>query len=389
MLKAVKLRLYPTSEQASSLRFQFGASRWVYNRGLEWRKKSWEENRESVSLRTMLDELVVLKREHETEWLKGADSQVLQQSLMHLDHAFRRFFRQQGGYPRFKNRHARQSVSYPQRVKLVGSNRLRLPKVGDVKVVVHRALIGKIKTVTVSLSRTGKYFASVLLDDGKAPPTPPQEIRESEVIGVDLGIAQLITDSNGNKTPHPHVLARCRSNLRRKQKSLSRKQKGSSNRAKARVQLAKVHERVAHVRKDIHHKISKHLIDENQAVCAETLDVRNMLRNRRLSRPIQDASWSTLVCMLAYKSEWYGKHFVQIDRWFPSSKTCSGCGMSPPSMDLGVRSWTCPECGTTHDRDVNAAINIKQEGIQQLKTAGLSVSACGGQRKTDILSVAA
>ena len=379
MFKAVKVRLYPTSEQKVSLGFQFGAARWVTNHGLEWRRRSWEDAGERVGLGKTLDNLVPLKQEADTTWLKDADSQVLQQSLMHLDHAFQRFFRKDGRYPRFKNR----------RVKVIDGRHLRLPKVGDVKAVIHRALIGGIKTVTVSMTATGQYFASILPDDGIACPESPKVLKEDDVLGLDLGLSPLVTDHHGTTTAHPHILSRHRANLRRKQKSVSRQRRGSSNWSKSRKRLAKVHERVANTRRDIHHKRSKQLVDENQAVCVETLKVKNMVRHRRRSQAIQDAAWNRLVSMIEYKSVWYGRHFASMDPWFASTRLCSSCGSKSGPASLGMRGWRCSACGAAHDRDVNAAINIKDEGTKQLKAAGLSVTACGGMRKTGDLPAAA
>ena len=291
MLKATKVRLYPTAGQRKALAFQFGAVRWVYNFGLDWRSKAWKERGEDITRRMTLDKLVKLKREDETEWLKDADSQALQQALMHLDDAYRRFFRKQSRYPRHKTRRGKQSLSYPQRVRVVDGNSLYLPKVGAVKAVLHRELVGKIKTVTVSRSWTGKYYAAVLCDDGAALPAPLSSIDANAVMGVDVGLSHLAVTSDGHKEANPRFLKHAQANLRRKQKSLSRKQKGSANRSKARVLVATAHERIAHARNDFQHKLSRRLIDDNQAVCVETLKVKNMLKNRRLARHIADAAW--------------------------------------------------------------------------------------------------
>ena len=389
MLKATKVRLYPTVEQQAALTFQFGAVRWVYNYALDWRSHAWKERGDRITQRMTLDKLVELKREEDTAWLKGADSQALQQSLLHLDTAFGRFFQKQARYPRFKRKYGKQSLSYPQRVKVVDGDSLYLPKVGNVRAVLHRELVGKIKTVTVSRSWTGKYYASVLCDDGEPLPAPIGCMDEEAVIGLDMGISHLAITSDGYKEANPRFLRQVDANLRRKQKSLSRKQKGSANRNQARVLVAKVHEKVTNARNDCQHKLSKRLIDENQAVCVETLRVKNMLKNRNLAKHIADASWSELLRKLGYKARWAGKHLVQVDRWFASSKTCSVCGVSAAVMPLSVRRWRCESCGHEHDRDINAARNIRQQGIVKLKAAGLSVSACGGLHKTGLFPAAA
>ena len=389
MLTATRYRLYPTPAQAGALAFQFGAMRWIYNTTLDLRKAAWDERGERIGLRQTLDRLVSLKQTDEHAWLKQADSQALQQAVMHLEHAYQRFFAKQARYPRHKCKHGRQSLSYPQRVKVVDGCALYLPKVGNVKAVLHRPVSGRIKTVTVSMTQSGKYYASVLCDDGQAAPAKPACISAGDVMGVDLGLTALAVESSGEKTPNPRVLSRSQAHLRRCQKSLSRKRKGSANRARTRRCVARAHERVAAVRGDVQHKLSKRLVDENQATCVETLKPKNMMRNRRLARHIGDAAWGALVAKLAYKAERAGKHLVRIDPWYPSSKTCSACGHRLETLALQVRHWTCPGCGTGHDRDVNAAVNIRHQGVLALKAAGLSVSACGGLRKTGDLPAAA
>ena len=389
MLKATKVRLYPTTGQIAALAFQFGAARWVYNYALDWRGNAWKERGENVTRRMTLDKLVEFKASERTAWLKDADSQVLQQSLMHLDDAFKRFFRKQSHYPRRKIKRGKQSISYPQRVKVVNGNSLYLPKVGNVKAVLHREIAGTIKTVTVSRSLTGKYYASILCDSGEIAPDAINDIDANAVIGVDLGLSHLLTTSEGCKEGNPRFLKQAEANLRRKQKSLSRKVKGSASRNKARILVAKVHERVTNARNDFQHKLSKRLIDDNQVVCAETLKVKNMLKNRKLAKHIADASWSELLRKLGYKAVWTGKHLVQVEQWFASSKTCSVCGTLAEAMPLSVRAWECESCGVKHDRDINAARNIRQQGILKLKAEGLSVSACGGLRKTGVFPAAA
>lgn len=389
MLKATKVRLYPTIEQKTALAFQFGAARWAYNYALDWRNRAWRENKERVTRRMTLDKLVELKRAEATAWLKEADSQVLQQSLMHLDDAFKRFFKMQARYPRYKSKRGKQSISYPQRIKAVDGNSLYLPKVGNVRAVLHRELIGTVKTVTVSRSLTGKYYASILCDNGEVAPEAINDIDAHAVIGVDMGVSHLLITSEGYKEGNPRFFKQAEANLRRKQKSLSRKMTGSANRNKARILVAKVHERVKNARNDFQHKLSKRLIDDNQAVCVETLKVKNMLKNRKLARHISDASWSELLRKLGYKAVWTGKHLVQVDQWFASSKTCSACGAVADVMPLSVRAWECKFCGHEHDRDINAARNVRVQGILKLKAAGLSVSACGGLRKTGLFPAAA
>ncbi|MCY4287844.1 MAG: RNA-guided endonuclease TnpB family protein [Aestuariivita sp.] len=385
MLKATKVRLYPTPDQCQSLAFQFGAMRWAYNFALNWRQAAWSESSERISKRMLLDRLLDLNVAADTQWLKAADSQALQQSVIHLDAAFRWFFRRQGGYPRFKSKRGKQALSYPRRVKVVDGTALYLPKVGTVRAVLHRALVGKIKTVTVTGTPTGKYDASIRCDDRQVPPEPVRVITGDKITVMELGLSHLAVVSTGEKQRTPRFVKRASENLRRKQKSLSRKKNGAANRTKARVLVAKAHEKTANTRNDFQHQLSRRLIDESQAIGVETLRVKNLLKNRKLAKYIADVSWGELVRKLVCKAAWAGKHLVKIDPWYASSKTCSCCGSKIESSPLSVRQWICSTCGTEHDRDLNAAPNIRQQGILKLKSAGLCVSACGGWHKTSIL----
>ena len=226
---------------------------------------------------------------------------------------------------------------------------------------------------------------SILCDDGRSAPEPAKSLDAENITGLDMGLNHLVIASTGKKQSNPRFAQRTAANLRRKQKSLSRKKKGSANRNKARVLVAKAHERTANTRNDFQHKLSRRLIDESQAICVETLKVKNMLENRKLAKHIADAAWGELMRKLTYKAVWSGKHLVQIDPWYASSKTCSCCALKIKTLPLSQRQWTCPNCGAEHDRDINAAQNIRQQGILKLKAEGLSVSACGGLRKTGTL----
>jgi len=258
-----------------------------------------------------------------------------------------------------------------------------------IRAVIHREVQGELKSITVSRTATGKYFAALLFEDGQAKPEPVAVLDEEAITGVDVGLIDLAAESNGRKTANPKFLKRAQRNLRRKQKALSRKRKGSRNRAKARLKVASAHERAANARHDFQHKLSKRLTDENQAVCAETLAVKNMLKNHSLARSIADAAWYALIEKLRYKAERKGSHLVRIDRWIASSKTCSCCGLVREELDLRERRWTCEGCGAEHDRDVNAALNIRRAGIVQLRAGGWHVPVCGGLRKTAHVAAAA
>lgn len=381
MLKATKVRIYPTPEQADFLNQQFGAVRFAYNKALHI--ISTQYKRHGLKLKAKKDLkplLAVAKKSRKYHWLKAFDSIALQQACINLDKAFQAFFdpKLPARYPKFKRKHGKQSSYHCMSVS-VGDNWIKVPKMKPIKARVHRELDGKLKSITLSRTVTGKYYASLLIEDGVEAPVPMRTV--DTVLGVDMGLTHLAIDSEGNKIANPRFLKRAATNLRRKQKALSRCQKGSKGRAKARLKLAKAHERLANARADFQHNLSRQLIDENQAVAVETLKVKNLLKNRKLAKHIADASWFSLIQKLEYKAKAQGKHLVKIDQWFASSKTCSCCGHKVDSMPLKVRSWTCTSCGTEHDRDVNAAINIRQQGVIKLRAEGLSVPANGGLRK--------
>ena len=305
----------------------------------------------------------------------------LQQTCINLDRAFINFFEGRARFPRFKRKHGAQSSYHCTGKIAVGEDWITVPKVlGRIPAIVHRQTVGKLTSITLTKTRTGKYFAACLFDDETEPPAPPQVVRD--VIGVDVGLAHVAIDSTGRKTDNPKFLKRAQRNLRRKQKALSRKQKGSKNRAKARLIVAKAHEKVANARADFQHKLSKRLVGENQAIIVETLRVRNMLKNRSLARAISGAGWHSLTSKIAYKAERAGRHFIKLNQWEATSKTCADCGYRLAELPLDVRAWECPGCGEHHDRDVNAALNIRRLGIAALRASGLHVPAPGGLRKT-------
>nr|WP_231897266.1 transposase [Halomonas subglaciescola] len=252
---------------------------------------------------------------------------------------------------------------------------MKVPKLKAIKARIHRPIAGKLKSITLSRTVTGKHYASLLFETEQAEPAPLMDIEAANVVGLDMGLSHLAIDSNGTKTANPRFIKQAQKNLKRKQQSLSRKTKGSAKRAKARLLVAKAHERVANARNDFQHKLSRQIVDDNQAVIVETLKVKNMMQNGKLARHIGDASWHALITKLAYKAKEQGKHLVKIDQWFPSSKTCHACQHKMASMPLNVRSWDCPHCASSNDRDINAALNIKCQGLIQLKAEGLSVSA--------------
>jgi len=371
MLTATRIRLYPSNDQAMILSRQFGCARWAWNNALAESQHMYRETGKGLSYAGMALRLPAMKREF--EWLRDCDSQVLQQSLRNLAGAYDRFFRKISGYPRFKSKDGRQSIQYPQRVKLNG-NMIYLPKVGWARCIVHREIAGVIKTVTVSRNACGQYHAAVLTDNGV---DAPNISTDGQAIGIDVGLTHLAVTSNGSKFDNPRHVRKAERNLKRKQRKLSRKQKGSKSRAKARRIVARAHQRVADARRDQLHKISRHIVDENQVIVVEDLNVKGMTKNHYLAKAISDAGWATFTSFLKYKATRAGKAFIKVDRWFPSSKACSECGAICNKMPLDVRFWTCVHCGAHHDRDICAAKNIRDEGLRML-AAGAVATVGGG-----------
>ena len=316
-----------------------------------------------------------LKRLPEFEWLRDADSQALQQSLKDLDRAYENFFKGRAEYPNFKRKYGKQSLRYPQRFKTdFPAKRIYLPKVGWVKCVFHRAIDGKMKNCTVSKTKSGKYFVSIQCEVEIDDPVPA-----GGQIGIDLGLKDFATPSEGEPIATPKHLRKSERRLKIRQRRLSRQQKGSNNRNKARHRVAVTHEKIANQRSDFHHQLSRKLIDENQVIGLETLNVVGMLSNHNLAKSISDAGWSSFVNMLAYKGAWYGCEIKRISQWFPSSKLCSGCGTKNQLLKLSDRAWTCQNCGVVHDRDRNAAINILNES-----TAGAAESNALGDTSSAV-----
>ena len=390
MLRATKVRIYPTDEQAAFLTAQFGAVRLAYNKALHIKSHYYQFYGVSLNPKKDLKPLLaVAKKSRKYHWMKQFDSIALQQAVINLHTAFDNFFnpKLKAGFPQFKSKHGKQSSYHCVGVAVLDGS-IKLPKMQPIKAAIHREIIGTVKSITVSRSACDKYYASILADDGVALPELVKTI--NSVIGIDLGLTHFAIRSDGVKIANPRFVKRAEANLRRKQRQLSRKKKGSRNRAKARLLVAKCHEKTANARADFQHKLSRTLIDENQAVIVETLKSANMMKNHHLAKAIGDAGWHGFVTKLDYKAKSEGKHLVKLDQWFASSKTCHHCKHKMEAMPLSVRYWDCPSCGTKHiDRDWNAALNIEDEGILKLKAAGLVVTACGGARKSSVFGVAA
>lgn len=378
MKSALKIRLKPTPEQQQKLAANFGCARWVWNEALTFAQAHYQQTGKTLSALDLKKRLPALKEHY--PWLKAAYSQTLQQSILNFGTARERFFQKLARFPKLKRKQNRQSIQFPQHVKLSEDGRaLYLPKIGWVACVLHRPLDTGFKTVTVSKTPSGEYYAALCLED-QPTPEPARVIETLEA--VDLGIYHSCVDSLGHKHTNPKAEKRHRTNLRRKKKQHARKQKGSQNRAKARLQVAKVYQKATRVRHDFQHKITYQLACENQAVVVEKLHLKGMLKNHCLARALSDAALGSFVEKLKYKLERRGGHLIEVDRFFPSSKLCSSCEHKLTSLPLSLRSWTCPACGVEHDRDINAARNLKHEGIRLLTAAGFTVAACGGLRQT-------
>ncbi len=358
MFKAFKYRLYPTNPQKELISKHIGSARFVYNLALETKILAYKDSKHNFSSFDLMKQLTELKVE--CEWLKEVNSQSLQQAIQNMDSAFKTFFRG-GGFPKFKSKHGgTKSFQITQSVTIKG-NLLVVPKFKDgIKVVLHRPTKGTIKSATISVTPTGKYFVSILCETGEDI-KPKVKITEATTIGIDLGIKDFAITSDGVVFENPKYLRKAQSKLKYVQRKFSKK-KGKRTKQK----LTLLHEKVANKRKDFLHKLSTQLIRENQTIALETLFVKNMIKNHSLAQAISDASWSTFVSMLEYKADWYGKNVLRIGKFESSSKTCSCCGSINKELKLSDRFWTCNNCGSVLDRDINAAINIKTFALKHL-----------------------
>jgi putative transposase len=376
--KGYKFRLDPTSGQRGLFAQFAGAARFLYNRGLEQRKSVYEKEKRSIRYFEQNDELVTLKGEEKTLWLKDIHSQVLQQALKNLDTAFQHFFRnlkegKKPGFPKFKCKGVRDSFRYPQGVKIDGEN-VYLPKIGWVKYRKSRDILGEIKQTTVI--REGDHWYVSFSTEQTIPDPVPAPIAVEKAIGIDVGLKHFATMAAGkNHTPtyvnNPRFFTKFLPRLRVLSKRLSRKVKGSRNRTKARIQLAKLHARIRHCREDFAHKLSTMIVKSHDVICVEGLDIANLIEKNRksLSRAIADASWRQFLRCLQYKAQEQGKHFVETGKYFPSTQMCSSCG-SRQTMKLEDREYRCPNCSMIMDRDLNSAILEKAAGMSVLKACG-------------------
>ena len=366
--KAFRYRLYPTVEQQQALAVQFGHARFMWNWALALRKAAYKETGKGIGYCKLKRQATALKYQSETKWLREADSQVLQAKIQDLERAYKNFFEKRARFPRFKSKRDDQSIRYPQRFKF-DENFTYLPKVGWVKTKFHRPLEGRSKNITVSKTKTGKYFVSVQCEVEMVE--PPDRGGE---IGIDLGVKSFLATSEGWKRHNPRHLQQAERKLKRLQRQLSRRAKGSVGREKARILLARQHEKVANQRRDFLQKLSIELIDGYGLIGMEDLNVRGLVKNRRLAKAIGATGWGAFRQMLEYKGQWYNSYVHKVDRFFPSSKTCNRCGHVLDELPLCVREWQCPICRTIHDRDINSAINILNE-----TRAGVARSHAGGE----------
>ena len=368
MLKAFHYRLLPTASQEVLLNKHFGCVRFVYNWALETKQKAYVEQKKSLSSFDLVTRLPDLKKEN--EWLGEVNSQALQMSIRNLDNAFTNFFRRikekakEAGFPKFKTRKSRQSFQCPQKVKVdFDEGRISLLKIPNIKAVFSRRFVGKIKTVTISKTKANRFFASILVEDGIEAPKKV-EINPGTTVGIDLGLTHFAILSTGEKIENQRFNEKAKKEIAKLNRKMAKQKrlndgKHTRNREKTRVKLARVYERIENQRDDFLHKLSSKIVRENQTICIEDLAVSNMQKNHKLAGSIASVSWGKFVSFLDYKCEWYGKNLIRIGRFDPSTKICSKCGTYNGTLTLKDREWVCPECGTKHDRDINASMNVK------------------------------
>jgi len=363
--KSYKFRISPDNEQKILLSKHFGATRFVFNRYLNSRKETYLEEKKSLNYYDNAKDLTKLKKEEEFVWLKEINSQSLQSSLRNLDTAYNKFFRKQTQFPRFKSKYDRQSFTVPQSVT-IEEGKLSIPKFKKgIDINIHREIEGKLLFATISKSTTGNYYVSITCE---VEYTPFEKTNSK--IGIDTGIKDLAILSDGKVYENIKTLKTNLKKLKYEQRQLSKKTKGSNSRLKQKSKLARVHEKVTNIRKDYLHKVSTEIIKNHDVICIEDLAVKNMMKNHKLAQAFSDVSLGAFYTMLEYKANWNDKVVVKIDRFFPSSKTCSNCNYINQDLTLKDRKWTCPSCNTIHDRDFNASINIKKQGLKILSGSG-------------------
>jgi putative transposase len=360
--KAYKFRFYPNKEQEKVLSQTFGCTRVAYNWCLNLRKEQYTNNGKSINYHESSSLFTTLKKTEEYKWLNEVSCVPLQQSLRHCNTAFLNFFAKRSAFPKFKKKSDKQSIEYTKSAFKFENGKLKLAKMKTaLKIKWSRKFEGSPTTVTVSKNPDGKYFVSMLITEKIKPLNPTKN-----KVGIDLGINDIVVTSDGFKSGNPKNTKRYEERLAKAQKKLSKKTKGSNRYKKQKLKVAKLHAKISNSRNDFLHKLSTDIVRKNQVICTETLVVKNMIKNKKLSKALSDASFGSFLRMLEYKCEWYGRTLVGIDRWYPSSKTCSACGYIHNRLQLRDRTWTCENCNTVLDRDLNASKNILAVGTTVL-----------------------
>lgn len=363
--KSYKFRLLPKEDQITILEKHFGCSRFVYNYFLKEKQEHYLNNKKTLNYNNCASALTDLKQSKEFKWLTEVNSQSLQAALKNLETAYGNFFNKKSKFPKFKSKKYKNSFQIPQSV-YVAENYIQIPKftkANKLKFIKHRNIKGKICSATISKSCSGKYFISILTEQDNLE----NKAKTNKVAGIDLGLKDFVITSDGSKFPNYKFRKQYQNKLSNLQKHFSKKQKDSNRKEKLRIKIAKLHEKITNSREDMQHKLSTSLINKYDVICLESLAVKNMMSNHKLADSISDASWFSFISKLKYKAAWRDKTIIQIDQFYPSSKTCNSCGYINHNLKLSDRSWVCPKCGKAHDRDINAAKNILNRGLTILK----------------------
>ena len=379
MKRAYKYKLKPTVKQQKQLSKCFGCARFIYNWGLALKTKAWKEEQKHLSYFDIAKVLTNLKQTEEYKWLQDVPNETLQQSLRNLENAYTLFFKAKKGFPNFKSKHkSRETAKFISAVHFDFENwKVKVPKCGWVKMCLNKSFnqaTSKQGTLTIYKDKCGEYWCVILVETNE-PIKPKTKVCAEAAVGIDLGIKDLAILSDGTKYPNPKYLEKAEKKLSKLQRKHSRTMKGSNRCEAARLKMAKCYRKIVNQRTDYLHKLTADLVSKYDTICLENLNVEGMMKNHNLARRIQSASWSEFVRQLNYKAEWNGKNVVFIGRFEPSTKTCSACGYINKDITLKDREWTCPQCGAHHDRDVNAAINIKAFALNPQSLVGFEEKA--------------